>query len=536
MEEHVNRWRAAIGLAVLASGVAIGTWLPVLFAAITPGASPIALAPGAYQVAPPLPSDQPPPLDAPGQAVPPGQPIQPPVPGPGNPGGSSTQPAQSPDGVPFPPGQAPVPPGQAPIAPAPTPPDGLPPKGTPVAPGQAPVQPGPMPGQPGMVPSQPGQAPGQVPGQSDQVPSQPGQAPLQQALPPTQTAPPDGLPPKGTPVVPQVPGGKLPPSGGPRAPLPPALPPMAIVPPLPPASPMMPSLPPGGPMLPPGAAPGMPPGTAPGMPPGAAPGLSPGIPPGFAPWSGGQPSAPGVTVQADLAYGTDPLQHLDLYQPSADGPVPMLLFVHGGGWSIGDKSELSWLGAKLAEQGVLVAVTNYRLSPAVQHPAHAQDVARAVAWLYRNGANYGGDPQRLYVGGHSAGAQLASLVALDGTYLAAEGLGTNVVHSVVGVSGAGYDLDARYVASPLVQLFAAAFGKDPTRWALAAPLHYVDKNAPPFLLVHSLNDAEAPAIGAEVFARALKADGAQVRLDLLPGFDHQTALLAALPSLRAFVQ
>jgi acetyl esterase/lipase len=247
-------------------------------------------------------------------------------------------------------------------------------------------------------------------------------------------------------------------------------------------------------------------------------------------------TAPGAGPPADVAYGADPLQHLDLYQARGSGPAPMLLFVHGGGWSMGDKAELSWLGAKLAEQGVLVAVANYRLSPAVQHPAHAQDVARAVAWLYRNGASYGGDPQRLYVGGHSAGAHLASLVALDDTFLAAEGLSTSVVRSVVGVSGAGYDLDARYAASPLAQLFYAAFGKDPSRWALAAPLHYVDRGAPPFLLIHGLNDTQAPAVGAQSFAQALKRDGGQVRLELLPGLEHGTALLAALPALRAFVQ
>jgi acetyl esterase/lipase len=279
-----------------------------------------------------------------------------------------------------------------------------------------------------------------------------------------------------------------------------------------------------------------------GFPPGAPtnPGLlptPPGAGPGLLPVPGMPFGDPSGVPAADVAYGSDPLQHLDIYQArNSSGPAPMLLFVHGGGWSIGDKSELSWLGAKLAEQGVLVAVANYRLSPAVQHPAHAQDVARAVAWLYRNGANYGGDPQRLYLGGHSAGAHLASLVALDGTFLTAEGLSPSVVRSVVGVSGAGYDLDARYAASPLAQLFYAAFGKDPTRWALAAPLHYVDHAAPPFLLIHGLEDTQAPAAGAQNFAQALKKDGGQIRLELLPGLEHGTALLAALPALRAFVQ
>ncbi len=344
------------------------------------------------------------------------------------------------------------------------------------------------------------------------APTKPGSLPTPQPMPPAQA--PNGLPPKPPGALPKPPSGALPPGAAPGLPAPPgsALPPM---------------------MPPPGAY-GMPPGM-PGSP--AVPLTPPGGGPGLVPMPGMPFAGPGVVPPADVAYGPDPLQHLDVYPARrGTGPAPMLLFVHGGGWSIGDKSELSWLGAKLAEQGVLVAVANYRLSPAVQHPAHAQDVARAIAWLYRNGANYGGDPQRLYVGGHSAGAHLASLVALDDTYLGAEGLSTSVVRSVVGISGAGYDLDARYAASPLAQLFYAAFGKDPSRWALAAPLHYVDHGAPPFLLIHGLNDGEAPAAGAQTFAQALKRDGAQIRLELLPGLDHQAALLTALPSLLAFVQ
>jgi acetyl esterase/lipase len=286
-------------------------------------------------------------------------------------------------------------------------------------------------------------------------------------------------------------------------------------------------------MQPPPGGYGLPPGP-PGSP--MLPLTPPGVGPGLVPMPGMPLADPGTVPPAEVAYGPDPLQRLDIYPARTSGPTPMLLFVHGGGWSMGDKSELSWLGAKLAEQGVLVAVANYRLSPAVQHPAHAQDVARAVAWLYRNGASYGGDPQRLYVGGHSAGAHLASLVALDDTFLAAEGLSTGVVRSVVGVSGAGYDLDARYAASPLAQLFYAAFGKDPARWALAAPLHYVARGAPPFLLIHGLNDTQAPAAGAQTFAQALTREGAQIDLKLMPGLEHGTALLAALPALRAFVQ
>ena len=101
--------------------------------------------------------------------------------------------------------------------------------------------------------------------------------------------------------------------------------------------------------------------------------------------------------------------------------APLVLFVHGGGWAVGDKAQYAAVGVRLARAGFVVAIVNYRLSPPAQHPAHAEDVARAVAWCYRQAPYYGADPERFYVIGHSSGAHLAALVALDPAYLAAEG-------------------------------------------------------------------------------------------------------------------
>jgi acetyl esterase/lipase len=243
----------------------------------------------------------------------------------------------------------------------------------------------------------------------------------------------------------------------------------------------------------------------------------------------------GTPSKADVPYGSEPLQTLDLYLPDGAVAAPMLLFVHGGGWSTGDKSDLAWLGQQLARQGVLVALPNYRLSPAVQHPTHAQDVARAVAWFYRNGASYGGDPRHLYLAGHSAGAHLASLVALDPTYLAAAGLNAGALRGVAGISGAGYDLDAQYASTPMAPVFYSVFGSDTSRWANAAPLHYVQPYAPPFLLVHGLDDTQAPATSTETFATALQAQGVPMELDLMPGKEHGTALIASVGHLREWI-
>ncbi|HLI26498.1 MAG TPA: alpha/beta hydrolase [Chloroflexota bacterium] len=283
---------------------------------------------------------------------------------------------------------------------------------------------------------------------------------------------------------------------------------------------------------------GKPRSPTPARPPMALPPL-PFPPPGWAlPPSAATPTpGPGLRqTLTDLAYGDDARQRLDLYVPASVEPVPVLLFVHGGAWSSGDKSQYAWLGVQLAQQGLLVAVTNYRLSPAVQHPQHAQDVAAATAWLYRHAAEYGGDPQRLYLAGHSAGAHLVSLVALDARYLAAEGISEPIVAGVAAFAGAAYDLDARYAATPLAPLLAPAFGSDPARWAEAAPLRYVKPGAPPFLLVHGLLDAQAPATSAQTFATALQQQGVPTTLYLLPQLDHFTALLTGLAALPTFVR
>src|SRR5437870_10766742 len=124
--------------------------------------------------------------------------------------------------------------------------------------------------------------------------------------------------------------------------------------------------------------------------------------------------------------GADAKRHkLDLYLPQGFENFPVVMFVHGGGWRHGDKDFLGLyvkLGKALARHGIGVAVPNYRLSPAVKHPEHVKDVARAFAWLYHNIAKHHGDPDRLFVSGHSAGGHLAALFATNDKYLKAEGL------------------------------------------------------------------------------------------------------------------
>jgi acetyl esterase/lipase len=237
----------------------------------------------------------------------------------------------------------------------------------------------------------------------------------------------------------------------------------------------------------------------------------------------------------DIAYGPDPQQLLDLFLPDEPSAAPLVLFIHGGGWSVGDKWRDVAVGDRLAHEGFAAVLANYRLSPAVQHPTHAEDVARAVAWCHRQGARYGGNPPRLCLMGHSSGAHLAALVALDATYLAAEGLDRAVIHGVIGIAGAGYDLDAHHGMSPVASLLIPVFGPDSSRWADAAPIQYVYPEAPPFLLIHGLDDMDAPPAGTEAFASALQDIGVPTQLALLPGEDHGTVILAAVPLVLSFL-
>src|SRR5262249_24390060 len=159
---------------------------------------------------------------------------------------------------------------------------------------------------------------------------------------------------------------------------------------------------------------------------------------------------------------------------------PVLMFIHGGAWRIGDKSHFglySSVGMSFAEQGVGTVVPNYRLSPKVVHPAHVQDVARAFAWTHRNIKKYGGNPKQSFLSGHSAGGHLAALLATDDTYLKAEGLSLKDVKGVMPLSGL-YEVTHHGVFTPM-------FGKDLEVRKKASPLHHARADAPPFLIIYA---------------------------------------------------
>lgn len=224
-------------------------------------------------------------------------------------------------------------------------------------------------------------------------------------------------------------------------------------------------------------------------------------------------------VAEGLAYGEDPRQKLDLYAPTErKGPLPVVLFIYGGSWNSGDRGSYAFVGRALAAQGFVTAVMDYRLVPQVRFPGFVEDAALATAWLRREVAARGGDPGRIFVMGHSAGAHIAALVAVDPRWTAAAGLRGRVYRGLVGLSGP-YDF------LPLdVRASIEAFGQAPDL-LLTQPVNVVTRGAPPAFLGHGLEDTTVRPRNSERLAAALTAQGVAVTLKLYEGMTHAGAIV-----------
>ena len=219
-----------------------------------------------------------------------------------------------------------------------------------------------------------------------------------------------------------------------------------------------------------------------------------------------------VEVHKDIAYvegkDVDERQKLDLYLPKGAKDCPVLFFIHGGGWTGGSRSGFDRIGRTFAKNGVAFVSTGYRLSPKVKHPAHIEDVARGFAWTVANIGKYGGNPEQIFVSGHSAGGHLAALLATDDDYLKAEKLSPSNIKGVIPVSGV-------FVISPRRK---NVFGDDAAVCKKASPQSHVRDGLPPFLILYG--DGERNGLGrqAEAFAPALK--GHKVEATVVVGKDR----------------
>jgi acetyl esterase/lipase len=226
---------------------------------------------------------------------------------------------------------------------------------------------------------------------------------------------------------------------------------------------------------------------------------------------------------ANIAYtsGGNARQQLDVYQPTDSALVPnpraVIVFFYGGAWQDGSRGDYLFVAEALTQRGYVVVVPDYRVYPEVKYPEFLRDGAAAVAWASNNADRYGGDRSRIFLMGHSSGAHIAAMLALDSTYLDAQKVPKTSLKGLIGLAGP-YDF------LPLTEPNVIALFSSEPNLALTQPIHYVPARAtaatPPVLLLHGNNDQRVLPKNSINLARELRAIGVKVELDLLPGFSH----------------
>lgn len=219
-------------------------------------------------------------------------------------------------------------------------------------------------------------------------------------------------------------------------------------------------------------------------------------------------------VASGVAYGADARHKLDIWAPrSAREALPVVIFFYGGGWSEGSRTDYGFAGAAYAGKGFIAVLPDYRLVPAVRFPHFVEDGALAVRWVRDNIARYGGDPDRITLAGHSAGAYIGAMLALDRRFLDRAGVDPKAIRAAALLSGP-YDFHP----------FTEPRGRDAFgHWATPAetqPVSFVRRDAPPMLLAHGSADRVVLPRNSRRLAEKLRQTGAPVELRLYPGASH----------------
>ncbi len=231
----------------------------------------------------------------------------------------------------------------------------------------------------------------------------------------------------------------------------------------------------------------------------------------------------GYSVVRDLAYGQDARQKLDLYIPDGlKAPAPVILFFYGGSWQSGEKSWYLAFGQAFASKGVIVAIADYRLYPRVKYPAFLDDSANALRVVHEKIASYGGDPARLFLAGHSAGAYNAMMLAADPRYLTEVHGRMDWICGIIGISGP-YDF-LPLKSADLIDIFGGDRRED------TQPINYIDGKRPPMLLVTGSADTTVLPRNTRRMAAKLRSLGGEAKEIVYPEIGHIGIILSvAIP-------
>ena len=227
----------------------------------------------------------------------------------------------------------------------------------------------------------------------------------------------------------------------------------------------------------------------------------------------------GTQVQRDLAYGASPRQAVDVYSLPGAHAQPVIVMVHGGAWAFGDKDYKGVVESKLAHwlpRGTVFVSVNYRMLPEQPVAGQAADVARALAYVQAHAREWGGDPARITLMGHSAGAHLVALLSADPAL--AHGYGAQRWRATVALDSGALDV-GEIMKRPHLRLYDRAFGKDPDTWRQLSPTQQLSRQAVPVLVVCSTQRRDRPCDQAQAYTQRARALG--VAGDVLPqDLDH----------------
>jgi len=226
----------------------------------------------------------------------------------------------------------------------------------------------------------------------------------------------------------------------------------------------------------------------------------------------------GVTGADEARYGGDPYQSIAVHRAKTPNGV-VFLFWHGGGWTSGYKEHMAFMAPAFTAAGVTFIAAGYRLAPQNLFPAAVEDCADAVAWVHANAARFGGDPKRIFIGGHSAGGHYAALLAVTPAWRFKRGLPRDVVRGCVPISGvyqfgegSGLTMRPRFLGPESAATDRAA-----------SPIHQIDDTPPPFFMTYGERDFPHLMRQADAMEIALKQAGGKVEKHVFPGRDHFAA-------------
>ena len=230
-------------------------------------------------------------------------------------------------------------------------------------------------------------------------------------------------------------------------------------------------------------------------------------------------SKDGYRIERDVAYGEQPRQKLDVYIPDGlTAAADVAVFFYGGRWAFGSKADYVFVGQALASKGIITVIADYRLHPDVRFPAFVEDGAKAVGWVRRHSAGLGGDPDRIYLIGHSAGAHIAAMLSLDSRFLDAVGLRNEELGGFVGLAG---PYDFLPIKDPMVKDVFAIDDIETTQ-----PITYASRSAPNTLLLTGEDDETVLPRNSVALGEAIIDQGGNARVKRYRRIGHVGIVLA----------